>query len=37
VQKQIDARVKASGKPARDEEIALLAEKQPMHQFTKPE
>ena len=37
VQKQIDDRAKASGKSARDEEIALLAEKQPMHQFTKPE
>jgi 3-hydroxybutyrate dehydrogenase len=37
VQKQIDDRAKASGKPARDEEIALLSEKQPMHQFTKPE
>jgi 3-hydroxybutyrate dehydrogenase len=37
VQKQIDDRAKASGKPVRDEEIALLAEKQPMHQFTKPE
>lgn len=37
VQQQIDARAKASGKPVRDEEIALLSEKQPMHQFTKPE
>jgi len=37
VQAQIDARAKASGKPVRDEEIALLSEKQPMHQFTKPE
>lgn len=37
VQQQIDARAKASGKSVRDEEIALLAEKQPMHQFTKPE
>jgi len=37
VQAQIDARAKASGKPARDEEIALLSEKQPMHKFTKPE
>jgi 3-hydroxybutyrate dehydrogenase len=37
VQKQIDDRAKASGKSVRDEEIALLAEKQPMHQFTKPE
>ncbi|HZL31021.1 MAG TPA: 3-hydroxybutyrate dehydrogenase [Pseudolabrys sp.] len=37
VQKQIDDRAKASGKSVRDEEIALLSEKQPMHQFTKPE
>ena len=37
VQKQIDDRAKASGKPVRDEEIALLSEKQPMHQFTKPD
>jgi 3-hydroxybutyrate dehydrogenase len=37
VQQQIDARVKASGKSVRAEEIALLSEKQPMHQFTKPE
>lgn len=37
VQQQIDVRAKASGKSARDEEITLLAEKQPMHQFTKPE
>jgi 3-hydroxybutyrate dehydrogenase len=37
VQKQIDDRAKASGKSVRDEEVALLAEKQPMHQFTKPE
>ncbi len=37
VQQQIDARAKASGKSAREEEIALLSEKQPMHQFTKPE
>jgi len=37
VQKQIDDRAKASGKSAREEEIALLSEKQPMHQFTKPE
>ena len=37
VQQQIDARAKASGKSMRDEEIALLSEKQPMHQFTKPE
>jgi 3-hydroxybutyrate dehydrogenase len=37
VEQQIDARSKASGKSVREEEIALLAEKQPMHQFTKPE
>jgi 3-hydroxybutyrate dehydrogenase len=37
VQKQIDDRAKASGKTVREEEVALLAEKQPMHQFTKPE
>jgi len=36
VQKQIDDRAKASGKSVREEEIALLSEKQPMHQFTKP-
>ena len=37
VQKQIDDRAKASGKSVREEEVALLSEKQPMHQFTKPE
>jgi 3-hydroxybutyrate dehydrogenase len=37
VQKQIDDRAKASGKSVREEEITLLAEKQPMHSFTKPE
>jgi len=37
VQKQIDDRAKASGKSVREEEIALLSEKQPMHSFTKPE
>lgn len=37
VQAQIDARAKATGKPVREEEIALLSEKQPMLQFTKPE
>ena len=37
VQQQVDARAKASGKSAREEEIALLSEKQPMHAFTKPE
>jgi 3-hydroxybutyrate dehydrogenase len=37
VQQQIDARAKASGKSVHDEGVALLSEKQPMHQFTKPE
>jgi 3-hydroxybutyrate dehydrogenase len=37
VQKQIDARAKAAGQPVREAEVALLSEKQPMHQFTKPE
>jgi 3-hydroxybutyrate dehydrogenase len=37
VQKQIDDRAKATGKGARETEIALLSEKQPMHQFSKPE
>lgn len=37
VQKQIDARAAASGLSTREAEIALLSEKQPMHQFTKPE
>jgi 3-hydroxybutyrate dehydrogenase len=37
IQQQIDSRAKASGKSVREAEIALLSEKQPMHQFTKPE
>jgi 3-hydroxybutyrate dehydrogenase len=37
VQQQIDARAKASGKSVREEEIALLSEKQPMHKFSTPE
>jgi 3-hydroxybutyrate dehydrogenase len=37
VQKQIDARAAAAGISTREAEIALLSEKQPMHQFTKPE
>ena len=37
VQKQIDARAAATGLSTREAEIALLSEKQPMHQFTKPE
>jgi 3-hydroxybutyrate dehydrogenase len=37
VQQQIDARAKSTGKSVREAEVALLSEKQPMHQFTKPE
>ncbi len=37
VQKQIDARAKETGQSVREAEIALLSEKQPMHQFSKPE
>ena len=37
VQAQIDDRAKTSGKTGREAEVALLSEKQPMHQFTKPE
>ena len=37
VQQQIDARAKAQGIAPREAEVALLSEKQPMHQFTKPE
>jgi 3-hydroxybutyrate dehydrogenase len=37
IQQQIDTRAKAPGKNLRDAEVALLSEKQPMHQFTKPE
>ena len=37
VQAQIDARAKVTGEPAREAEIALLSEKQPMHKFTTPE
>ncbi|MGA9083329.1 MAG: 3-hydroxybutyrate dehydrogenase [Pseudolabrys sp.] len=37
VQQQIDARAKASGGSVKDEAIKLLSEKQPMHEFTKPE
>jgi 3-hydroxybutyrate dehydrogenase len=37
VQKQIDARAKASGQSVEQARIALLSEKQPMHQFTTPE
>lgn len=37
VQLQIDARAKASGQTAKQAEVALVSEKQPMHSFTKPE
>ena len=37
IQQQIDTRAKASGKSVREAEVALLSEKQPMLQFTKPE
>src|SRR5665213_3440483 len=37
VEQQIAARSKSSGKSIKEEEVALLSEKQPMHQFTKPE
>ena len=37
VQQQIEARAKASGKSVDEEKIALLSEKQPMHQFSTPE
>ncbi|HET9717116.1 MAG TPA: 3-hydroxybutyrate dehydrogenase [Pseudolabrys sp.] len=37
VQQQIDARARASGRSVREEEVTLLSEKQPMHQFTSPE
>jgi 3-hydroxybutyrate dehydrogenase len=37
VQKQIDARAKAGGQTIEQAKIALLSEKQPMHQFTTPE
>jgi 3-hydroxybutyrate dehydrogenase len=37
VEQQIAARAKASGKSIKEEEVALLSEKQPMHSFTKPE
>jgi 3-hydroxybutyrate dehydrogenase len=37
VQQQIDARAKASGGSVKDEAVKLLSEKQPMHEFTKPE
>jgi 3-hydroxybutyrate dehydrogenase len=37
VEKQIEARAKASGKSIEQENLALLSEKQPMHEFTSPE
>lgn len=37
VQQQIDARAKASGGSVKDEAVKLVSEKQPMHEFTKPE
>ncbi|HEY1153305.1 MAG TPA: 3-hydroxybutyrate dehydrogenase [Pseudolabrys sp.] len=37
VQKQIEARAKASGQSVEDAKVALLSEKQPMHQFSTPE
>ena len=37
VQQQIDARAKAAGQSVDEAKIALLSEKQPMHQFTTPE
>lgn len=37
VREQIAMRAKNSGKTVKEEEIALLSEKQPMHQFSTPE
>ncbi len=37
VERQIAARAQASGKTVKEEELALLSEKQPMHQFSRPE
>ncbi|MCW5684786.1 MAG: 3-hydroxybutyrate dehydrogenase [Pseudolabrys sp.] len=37
VQKQIEARAKASGQSIEEAKVVLLSEKQPMHQFTTPE
>src|SRR6187401_2193944 len=37
VQQQIDARAKATGDSVKEEAVKLLSEKQPMHEFTKPE
>jgi 3-hydroxybutyrate dehydrogenase len=37
VQQQIEARAKAGGRSVKDEELALLSEKQPMHTFSTPQ
>ena len=37
VQQQVDARAKASGQSNEQAKVALVSEKQPMHEFTKPE
>ena len=37
VQKQIDARAKAAGQSNDEAKVALVSEKQPMHEFSKPE
>ena len=37
VQKQVDARAKQSGQSNEQAKVALVSEKQPMHQFSKPE
>lgn len=37
VQKQVDARAKAQGLSGEQAKVGLLSEKQPMHEFTKPE
>jgi 3-hydroxybutyrate dehydrogenase len=37
VQQQVDARAKANGQSGEQAKVALVSEKQPMHDFTKPE
>ncbi|MFN3656133.1 MAG: 3-hydroxybutyrate dehydrogenase [Pseudolabrys sp.] len=37
VQQQVDARAKASGQSNEEAKVALVSEKQPMHEFTRPE
>lgn len=37
VQQQVDARAKANGQTNEEAKVALVSEKQPMHEFTKPE